>query len=61
MIYRIAETRFAGKPLAGVFADHFFIRGDLDTTDLVVGDETFQPLQLGTKLLEKPAELCEML
>src|ERR1019366_2889171 len=46
------------KPsLAGVFAHHLFIRCDVDAVDLVVGDETFQPLHLWTKLLENAAGL----
>src|ERR1035437_4605201 len=46
------------KPsLAGVFAHHLFIRCDVEAGYLVVGDETFQPLHLWTKLLENAAGL----
>ncbi|MGA2336127.1 MAG: hypothetical protein WA383_21345 [Terriglobales bacterium] len=43
-----------------MFTDHLFIRRDVDAVDLVVGDETFKPLDLWTKLLENAQDFCEM-
>ena len=49
MRVRTWATEFAGKPpLEGVLANRGLVRGDIDAVDFIVGDETLQPLDLGT-------------
>ena len=57
MTDRMAEIRLAENLPGGRVRDQPLIGGDVDAVDLVVGDETFKPLHLWTKLLENAAGL----